>query len=331
MVPGSCNLIMTVANAIDSTDLGFCHSHEHLFIAGGQPEKINPSMKLDDFDKTVLELNLFKSNGGSGIVDAQPVGSGRMADFLLRASIAANVNIIASTGFLKPVFYPPEHWIHKMSERQLADLFTDEIKTGMFIGCDAEYPNVRIPAKAGVIKTASDSAGITGEYVKLFTSAAEASKSTGTPILSHTERGAAALEQFQFYNDNGVDTDSIILCHIDRNLKDFAYLMEIAQTGVFMELDTIGRFKYHSDEDEAGFIVKLVERGFEDKILLGLDTTRERMKNYGGNLGLDYIKKVFIPLLKSYGLTDDIIDKFTIKNPAKAFRIKNINGKKGKL
>ena len=86
-----------------------------------------------------------------------------------------------------------------------------------------------------------------------------------------------------------------------------------------MEFDTIGRFKYHSDEDEAKFIVKLVEEGYEDTILLGLDTTRDRLKSYGGSIGLDYISKNFIPTLKDFGLSDKIIEKFLVTNPAKAF------------
>ncbi len=323
MIPDNENLIMTVKYCIHNIDLGFCHSHEHLFIEEGQSSKMVPSLKLDDFDKTVKELSLYKDNGGTSIVDAQPVGCGRMADYLYRASVVTNVNIIASTGFHKLVFYPQNHWVHAMNDQQLTDIFISEIGDGMFIGCDTEYPSVRIPAKAGVIKTASDVKGITDEYIKLFSSAAEASNNTGVPIMSHTEMGKAALEQIEFYNNKGVNAASIILCHIDRNLKDYAYLLEIAQTGVYLELDTIGRFKYHSDEDEAGFILKLVEHGHENQILLGLDTTSERMKNYGADLGLDYIKNVFIPLLKSYGLKEQTIDKFTIHNPAKAFTIKN--------
>ena len=62
----------------------------------------------------------------------------------------------------------------------------------------------------------------------------------------------------------------------------------------------------------------MIEWGFEDKILLGIDTTRARLKSYGGSIGLGYIKERFIPLLLQYGVTRKIIDKFTTINPAKA-------------
>lgn len=316
------SLVKTVKYDMLSSKLGYCQSHEHLFIADGPSARLVPALRIDDFDKTVLELNTYKNFGGVSIVDAQPIGCGRMAESLYKASVSSGINIIASTGFHKLIYYPEEHWIHTMDESKLLYLFKSEIENGMYINCDNALPTDRISAKAGIIKTASDLAGPTGTYRRLFNAAAEASRETGVPILSHIEACKGALEQVQIFNDHGVPLDSIILCHIDRKLDDFAAQFEIAKTGVYLEFDTIGRFKYHSDEEEAAFIVKMVEHGYEDRILLSLDTTRERLKSYGGSIGLDYILTNFIPLLKSYGLSDNMIEKFTISNPAKAFTIK---------
>jgi len=313
---------MTVKTLILSSRLGFCNSHEHLFIEEGQSSKIVSALKIDNYDQTTEELMLYKKSGGSSIVDAQPVGCGRNASKLLMASIQTGINIIAATGFHKLGFYPEGHWLRLMDEVQLSELFISEIEQGMYILCDNKSPSHRILSKPGVIKTASDVQGPIEEYEKYFIAAAKASRLTGVPILSHTEMGKGALEQVRLFTSNGVLVDSIILCHIDRTLKDLDYILEVAKTGVYMEFDTIGRFKYHSDEEEAQFIVKMVERGYEDRILLGLDCTRERMKSYGAVLGLDYINTVFIPLLRAYGLQKTIIDKFMIYNPAKAFTIK---------
>jgi predicted metal-dependent phosphotriesterase family hydrolase len=318
-------MIQTVKGLIPASELGYCQSHEHLFIAGGRSAELVPSLRLDDPEKTSQELASYRRLGGMSIVDAQPVGCGRMAGQLYDASIRTGVNIISSTGFHKLVFYPEDHWIRTMDETALLELFTGEMESGMFIGCDASLPSRRIPSKAGLIKTASDTWGPSGEYTRYFEAAAEASRLTGRPIMSHTEMGKGALEQIDLFTGRGVPVDSIIICHLDRVLTDMDYLLSVARTGVYMEFDTIGRFKYHSDEDEARFILKLIEEGCEDRILIGLDTTRERMKSYGGSLGLDYILTSFIPLLKSFGIADSIIDKFTTGNPAKAFSIKNHN------
>lgn len=318
----TANSIQTVISSIPSSELGYCQSHEHLFIANGESARLVPSLRLDDLDKTSMELSIYKSLGGTSIVDAQPVGCGRMADYLYQASVRTGINIIASTGFHKLIFYPHDHWLHTIGDSDLVDLLISEINSGMYSQCDTSLPAQRIASKAGIIKTASDILGPLGKYQRLFAAAAEASTHTGVSILSHTEMGKGALEQIRIFTDHHVSVDSIILCHLDRVLNDIEYILAVAETGIYMEFDTIGRFKYHSDEDEAKFIVKLIENGYEDRILIGLDTTRERMKSYGGSIGLDYILTSFIPLLKDYGITDEIIKKITISNPAQAFTIK---------
>ncbi len=318
--------IQTVAGLISPENLGFCQSHEHLFIADGLSAKLVPSLRLDDYDATCAELELYKRRGGTSLADAQPVGCGRMADLQLKSSAKTGVNIIASTGFHKLVFYPDEHWLKRMDENDLAELLIDEIENGMYVDCDTSIPVEKIDARAGIIKTASDLDGPAGEYERFFRAAAKASVRTGVPILSHTEMGNGALDQIRLFTNQRVPLDSIIICHLDRVLTDISSLMEVASTGVYLELDTVGRFKYHSDEDEIRFIERLIEDGHEDRILIGLDTTRERMRSYGGAIGLDYMFESFIPLMKSHGINDRLIHKFTVINPAKAFAIKEHKG-----
>lgn len=311
--------IMTVSGPIDPSDMGFCHSHEHLFLAQGQSGQVNPALCLDDFNKTVEELNLFHRSGGTTIVDAQPLGCGRMAGNLVKASARTGVNIIAATGFHKLIFYPRGHWIYSQDEFELAELLISEWEKGMYVDGDQGLPTNRIPAKPGVIKTATDIEGVDQTYRRLFRAAALASRETGLPLLSHTEMGKGALEQVELFLTQGVPADSVIICHLDRKIEDTAYALRVAETGVYLEFDTIGRYKYHSDEEEAKFIVKMVEHGFEDRILIGLDTTRERMLSYGGDLGLDHILLKFLPLLREFGLPAQTIAKFTGANPAQAF------------
>ena len=326
MIDSSSLMIQTVKGLIPGNSLGYCQSHEHLFIKDGYWARLNPSLRIDDFDRTLLELESYRNSGGVSIVDAQPVGCGRMAEYLYKASVSSGINIIASTGFHKLAFYPENHWIHNMDEFQLADLFRSEIEYGMLTDCDNSLSDERIPARAGIIKTASDIKGPSGKYRKLFEAAAKTSNLTGSSILSHTEMGKGALEQIELLTSLNVPPDSIIICHIDRNTDDFSNKLEVAKTGVYMEFDTIGRLKYHSDEDEAGFIIKMIEHGYEDKVLISLDTTRERLKSYGGLPGLDHILTAFIQRLRNCGLSDEILKKITVSNPAKALAIKKNEG-----
>nr|WP_263324390.1 hypothetical protein [Neobacillus sp. Marseille-Q6967] len=317
------SFITTVTGPIAPEEIGFCHSHEHLFLKEGPAAKIDPSLQIDDFDKTVQELNLFKEVGGTTIVDAQPIGSGRHSQWLMAASQETGVQIVASTGFHKLIFYPENHWIRTTDADILSELFIDELQNGMYTDGDEAWPKERITAKAGIIKTASDFEGVGGHIYRLFKAAAQAALATGAPIMSHTELGRAALDQIKLFTDFGLSPRQLIICHLDRKMDNVDYMLHVASTGVYLELDTIGRFKYHSDEEEVELIIKLIEAGYENQILLGLDTTRKRLKSYGGDLGLDYLVQTFLPKLESGGVSKALIKKMMHDNPAKAFS-KNI-------
>ncbi|MFW5981491.1 MAG: hypothetical protein ACOCRU_02820, partial [bacterium] len=85
--------------------------------------------------------------------------------------------------------------------------------------------------------------------------------------------------------------------------------------------ETIGRFKYHTDEDEIKLIKDMVVAGYENQLLLSLDTTKRRLKSYGSDIGLSYILKKFIPKLKKEGFSKNIIRKLTCSNPLSALKI----------
>lgn len=318
--------IQTVCTTLAPEQLGFCHSHEHLFIAEGQPKRINPALHIEDFARTVQELTVFYALGGNSIVDAQPLGCGRMEKWLMHASRETGIHIVASTGFHKRVFYSKDHWLFHYHTDQLTDIFVHEILTGMYVGTDECEPSVHIQAKAGIIKTAIDTDEINTEDKRLFVAAAQAAIKTGAPLMCHVESGLQAMKVIDFYGSYGVNPKQIIICHLDRDVNQLEQNKEVAATGVYLEYDTIGRYKYHSDEEEAVFIIKMLESGFEDQILLGLDTTRERLKAYGGSIGLEHMINSFIPLLKRNNVSENTIHAFFVRNPAMALNIKKFKG-----
>ena len=77
-----------------------------------------------------------------------------------------------------------------------------------------------------------------------------------------------------------------------------------------------------SDEEVARAIVKLVEQGHIDRILLSHDVFLKMMlTRYGGN-GYAYILKHFLPRLKRHGLTDQQLDILMCDNPRSVFEAK---------
>jgi phosphotriesterase-related protein len=79
-------VIRTMTGLIPQSELGFCRSHEHLFIADGPWAKVNAALRIDSLAKTLAELTLFKRARGRSIAAAQPVGCGRIAPLLTRCS-----------------------------------------------------------------------------------------------------------------------------------------------------------------------------------------------------------------------------------------------------
>jgi len=311
--------IQTVCGAVDPSALGFCHSHDHIMVAKGKPAEIDPSLCMDDFEKSLQELALFKAAGGNAIVDCQPVGAGRMSDALVALSQKSGVLIVAATGFHKMAFYPNGHWVFEYGEAQLTQIFIHELTKGMFVGTETAEPIDSHDATAGVIKVAYDVVGLTKQYTKLFSAAAAAQIKTHAPMIIHIDNGCDPLVLDDFLTRLGVDNDKRIYCHLDRAVRDIGVHIELLKRGAYIEYDTIHRLKYHSDIDEITIIKQVLDAGFADKILLGLDSTRARFAAYGGTPGLDYIKSKFIALMEAEGIPYAVGLRFMQENPAKAF------------
>ncbi len=313
--------VQTVCGPIKPEQLGFCHCHEHILIAKGKSFEVDPAICIDDPEKSLQEVQLFKLSGGESLVDAQPVGCGRTSEELVRISCVSNVNIIASTGFHKLIFYRDDHWVFTSTIEQLEAVFVHELETGMFTDGDRSRPKVYHSAKAGIIKTALDSCGLDNRYTQLFKAAASAAVKTSSPILIHVEKGSDPIALDDFLQKEGVLAEKRIYCHLDRAVSDLGVHRELLKRGCFAEYDTICRSKYHDDIAEIDILLQMIDAGFGDKILLGLDTTSKRMKAYGADFGLDYIQTKFIPLALSRGISKDALNAFMVQNPASALAI----------
>jgi phosphotriesterase-related protein len=154
----------------------------------------------------------------------------------------------------------------------------------------------------------------------VFDAAVHAHRETGAPIMTHTELSRDGVEQAEYLIGKGVQPRSIIVSHMDRVI-DVRRNLNLARLGVFLQYDTIARSGYHSDEDEVTLIRTMVQNGYSDRILLGMDSTRERFLSYGGTVGLDFLKNKFIPMLQRSGVGEEHIELITRKNPQVALAV----------
>ncbi|MFP3088887.1 hypothetical protein LQZ21_00990 [Treponema sp. TIM-1] len=312
-------VITTVLGDIAPGELGFCQSHEHLCITGAGDFPVKPEERIDDREKGREEAELYRKAGGDALVDAQPLGCGRDALVLREISQKSGVRIIASTGFHKMAYYSEGHWIHRAGTDELTRLFIEELQGGMYLDGDRSYPRNQGPGRAGQIKTALDAEGLTPRYQKLFAAAAEAAKVCGCALMAHIEKGSDPVGLSDYLFKQGLAPNALIFCHLDRAVADIAVHREICGRGITLEYDTIGRPKYHDDEREVAIITEMLEAEYENQLLMSLDTTRARLRSYGGTPGLSYIRDEFIPLLRRRGVSETQIGAFFEGNPARIF------------
>ena len=306
--------IMTVLGPVAPERLGHCQMHEHIFVLPTPNSRKYPALEISDAAKSLQELTAYRAAGGSAILDAQPLGAGRDIAALKRLSRASGVHIIATTGYHLPAFYEADHWIHSESKEALQARFCAELNEG--VACDGE--GVIFP---GAVKSAIGNEGPVGRLEICLRAAAAAAAKADVPLVMHTEKGVGARKAIEICMEEGMRPERIAVCHVDRQASDFGPHDSIAATGVFMEYDTIARYKYHDDESERALIAHMIEAGYGDKILIALDTTATRLKSYGDPAapGLDFILRDFIPALRAMGLGEETITEITVKNPVRIF------------
>jgi len=306
--------VMTVLGPVNTAELGYCQMHEHIFVLPTPNSVKNPALEISNEALSLQELISYRSAGGRAILDAQPLGAGRDIAVLKRLSAASKVHIIATTGYHLPAFYKEDHWIHTETADQLTERFLNELQHGVDCGEDG----VIFP---GAVKAAIGGEGAAGQLKNCLRAAARAAVKADVPLIMHTEKGISAVEAVRICNEEGLKPERIAICHVDRQADDYSIHEQIAATGVFMEYDTIARYKYHDDESERALIRHMVDKGYGDKLLISLDTTAARLKSYGDPSapGLDFILKHFLPALQEEGCDFGTTRNITVRNPVRIF------------
>ena len=312
--------IHTVLGGISPDGLGFCQSHEHLMLRMGPSYRLNHDLLLDSVEKSLSEVLSYREAGGDTLIDAQPGGCGRMPAELREISEASGVNIIAVSGFHKLCYYDKGHWIHGCAPGRLEKLFAGEALEGMFLGLEGECELCRTDMRAGVLKGALEAGPLDGKYRELFGALAGAAAESGAPVMIHTDPGADVLSLAAFLMNRGVPPAKVMFCHLDRAVPELEVHKRLLDLGFFLEFDTIGRFKYHSDESETELFLYHIRSGYAGQLLFSLDTTRARLRAYTpGAVGLDYILRRFIPKLLAAGVSTSDIGRMSHNNVVKFF------------
>ena len=313
--------INSVLGPLDTADMGFTLSHEHVLVSSAGIQQIYPEFIPRDaiIERGINDLKVAHAEDIRTIIDVTTIDLGRDIRMLEDVSRGSGVNIIAATGTWRDI--PRVFW--EASPDAIAALYIREIEQGI------EGTGI----KAGVIKVANDKGGVTPQGEIILRAAARAHKATGVPISTHTwapER--VGLQQARIFEEEGVDLNRVYVGH-SNDTTNVAYLIELLEKGAWIGLDRYPGFTSEGSDtpdwqDRTRTAVRLIEAGYGHKLMLSHDwsipisrpseeeVTRREACNADGYL---FIHRHVIPLLRDLGISQDAIDQMMVHNPRNFF------------
>lgn len=337
--------MMTVLGPVESSELGFTATHEHILNDVSSWHKLSTSRgldpeifanapltidllwdlrndpfgnrmncQLDDVELAVREVERFAALGGNTIIEVTGLGIGRRLADLRKVSERTGVHIIAGTGFYLESAQPS--WLADASAAQIAEAILADIEHGE----DGVRP--------GIIGEIGVSAEFTHSERKSLVGACRAQVRTGLPMQVHLPAWfRRAGEVLDVVEEEGVDPHRVILCHMNPSGMDQEYQSSVLRRGAWVQYDMVGAELFYadqnaqcpSDDESAGYLAALVDAGYVGQILISSDIfIKSLLREYGGP-GYAHILQYFIPRLRRHGLDDEAIDTITVRNPRAIF------------
>ena len=311
--------VNTVLGPVDTDDLGFVLSHEHVGTnAAGLRQTYPEFIDRDGIrEQSIAAMSAVHADGVRTIVDVSTFDLGRDVNLIREVSEGSGMQIIAATGNHVAVPRP----FGDVPPEAIAELYVREIEEGI------EGTGI----KAGIIKVASDRGGITPPQEVVLRAAARAQKSTGVPISTHTwSPDRVGEQQVRILEEEGVDLDKVYIGHSNDD-TDMEYLLGLLNKGVWLGLDrypgglTPGTPDWEQRTEVAR---KLMDAGFTNRIFLSHDYSVPKAR-YGAEVqeqrrranpdGYNFIPRYVLPRLKALGASDADIQQITVGNARRFF------------
>ncbi|SJN11806.1 probable phosphotriesterase [Leucobacter sp. 7(1)] len=308
--------VTTMRGPIDAEGLGFTLMHEHLFVRSLETAQ-NYSTTWDSDDvrvaDAVRQLEAVRADGVSAIVDLTVLGIGRDIRLMDRVAQEVGLHIIAATGAYVLDRLPYHFRFHPPTRNGdlaagLAEWFVRDIEEGI--------AGTRI--RAGVIKCATDTAGMTEDVVASVRAAAITANHTGALIMTHAD---AALrnghDQQRIFVQEGVDLSRVVIGHVGDS-TDLNYHRSLMDSGMTIGLDRFGLGL--STSERVAAIVTLCREGYSDRMVLShdaachsewIDTATPGLENWN----FQYVPRVVVPLLHEKGVAESDVQNLVVNNP----------------
>ena len=308
--------IQTVLGPIEAAALGFTLPHEHTQIALWHIEGRWDYWQLTRDEPLILdELGKFRAAGGSGLVDLTLPGVGRDPAWLRRLAEASGLHLVMGCGWYRTAYYPPESRIDRRSVDDLADELVGEFVNG--VGDSGVRPGI-----IGEIGT--DKPWVSPSEERVHRAVARAATRTGMAISTHAVMSAVGLDQLQIFEEEGADLSRVVIGHAD-SYPLLGHCLEVLRRGANLEFDFLGMSftptERHGEVRIVELVCELLGRGHADRILLSQDVCHDsQLTRYEGN-GYAFLAEVFLPRLRSAGVSAAEIETMTVDNPRRLLTI----------
>jgi phosphotriesterase-related protein len=316
--------VNTVRGPLDPADLGVTLMHEHIFVLSTEIMQNYPEVWGDE-EKRVAEavtrLNELSSHGIKSVVDLTVVGLGRYVPRIQQVARQTPVNIIVATGIYTYNDIP--FYFHFRGPgtpfegpEPMIDMFVKDIQQGI----------AETGVKAGILKCATDSPGMTKGVERVLRAVAQAHRQTGVPISTHTHaRSKRGLEQQRVFREEGVDLSRVVIGH-SGDTTDLDYLQELIANGSYLGMDRFGIDTILPFEERVNTVAQLCERGHANKLVLSHDAAcfndwlpERDLPAILPNWHYLHIHNDVIPALKKRGVTHEQLQTMLVDNPRAIF------------
>ena len=339
--------VQTVLGTITPAQMGITLPHEHLLIdfkvmfsepanasdKGRSMEPVNlanlgwvrqnfnanlDNLRLMDEQVAADEITLFKHAGGSTVVDPTPKTLARDPLALTRIARATGLNVIMGAGYYVHASHPADmdaRTVDELAREMIGDVTTGVGDTGV---------------RAGLLGEIGTTYPWTDNEKKVLRAAIIAQRETGAPLMIHPGRHPKMpMELAEFVQKEGGDLRRTIMCHICRTIADLRAVIDLAQTGIWLEYDLFGlensyypynpSFDMPNDGGRMAHVLALIEAGHRDQLLLSHDIAyKTSLVKYGG-YGYHHLLVNVVPRLRAKGVDDAGLRRLLVENPTRAF------------
>lgn len=321
--------VETVRGPIDTSELGTTYMHEHVFVLTADVQQNYPD-EWGDEDERVREaaakLSALAAQGVRTIVDPTVVGLGRYIPRIVRVNEAVpELNIVVATGCYTygdvPFFFHhrgPDLWPDLPDP--MVDLFVGDITEGI----------TGTGVKAGLLKCAIDTHGLTPGVERVLRAVAQTHLRTGTPITVHTHPGTETglVVQRVLCEEEGVEPERIVLGH-SGDSTDVDHLSVLAEAGFVLGMDRFGIHAGTTFEQRCDTVVELCRRGFADRMVLSqdaacyIDWIDPEALQLMPQWHYLHIHDDVLPYLRDHGVTDEQLTAMLVDVPRRYFESSN--------